>query len=190
MQNLLPSHMSPYLFFSPTRHTEISNRLHTQDPMALALVEALKAEEDRESDRALHDLCLAWVAEDGNGFTLDDGESGTLHARFLLETPDELTIQEVPPTKRTYSGGQTHSYPGDKYIQASFRDRNHIRILVALVVQKPEDPVPELAWADPDIALGNGSIWSQPFKGAILESVRLAEHRPNLQTSPGGIPVD
>jgi len=130
------------------------------------------------------------VDADGRGFRLSDGENGTLHGRFLLDHPDDLTLEEMPATKRTYSSGQSNSYPGDRFVQASFRDRNHIRILVAMVVQKPGDPLPELTWQDPHIQLRPGRLWEQPFQGAILDSVRLAEHRPNLQTSPAGKQVD
>ncbi len=132
----------------------------------------------------------ATVDADGCGFQLADGENGTLHARFLLDHPDEMTIEEMPPTRRTYSSGQMHAYPGDMFVQASFRNRTHLWVFVAMAVQKPEDPAPELTWKDPDLVLGQDMEWPHPFRGAILDSVRLGEHRPNLQTSPAGKPRD
>jgi hypothetical protein len=132
----------------------------------------------------------AEVDADGAGFRLQDAENGTLHGRFLLDAPDALTLEEMPPSQRTYANGQTEFYPGDKFVHASYRNRNHIRILVALVVQRPEDPDPEISWADPDIRLNGTRTWEHPFRGAILDTVRLAVHRPNLQSAPAGEPID
>lgn len=124
---------------------------------------------------------------DGRGFRLEaPGREGVLHARFLLDAPDNLSIQSIPASSRTFSGGATHEYPGDHYIAGRFEPRARLRVLVALAVVAPDQPAPDFAWEDPHIRLGPEHLWTRPFHGAILDTVRLDRHAPNLQRAPAG----
>jgi hypothetical protein len=127
------------------------------------------------------------IDADGAGFrfTAPDG-GGTLYARFLLDTPDHLSVQDIPSSTRTFAGGQTVDFPGDRHITARFESGPRLRILVALAVLDADAPPPLMEWQDPDIRLDAERVWAFPFKGAILKTVRLGQHVSNLQRAPAG----
>lgn len=131
----------------------------------------------------------AAIDPDGCGFRLTAPDcGGVLCARFLLDAPNDLSIQDLPLSTRTFAGGQTVEYPGDRHIAGRFELRAQVRILVALAVVDADAPPPVLEWQDPNICLGDKRLWPSPFKGAILDTVRLSQHAPNLQRAPAGTP--
>ncbi len=125
------------------------------------------------------------IDSDGRGFRLTaPNHGGALQARFLLDAPDDLSIQDIPFSTRTFVGDRTVEYPGDRHIAGRFEHRAQMRILVALTVVDAGTPAPTLEWQDPDIRLGDDRVWRFPFEGAILKGVRLGTHVPNLQRVP------
>ena len=93
----------------------------------------------------------------------------------------------LPSSTRTFAGGQTVDFPGDRHITARFESGPRLRILVALAVLDADAPPPPLMeWQDPDIRLDAERVWAFPFKGAILKTVRLGQHVSNLQRAPAG----
>ncbi len=128
----------------------------------------------------------ARLDEDGKGATLHDPACGTLKLRFLLDTPDALSLEEMPGSKRTYAGGQTKEYPGDGYVSARFEKKN-LNILVSITVVGSGEVLPELDGTLQELSFGEDR-WTLPFSGQILSSFDPELHRSNLQLGPAGIP--
>lgn len=166
----------------------LSWRSDTGHPFCLAMLDLLDEHREppldwqwnlsfpRELETTIH--------EDGMGFTLLDPERGRLTGRFLIDAPSSLESLQMPGSSRTYSGGKTIQYPGDRYIRAAFPACRQGRILVGIVVSKEEV---EIRFADNSILL-NGKPWKDPFFPAILKSVDLAQSPPNRMRNPAGCP--
>jgi hypothetical protein len=114
-----------------------------------------------------------------------DPQCGRLSARFLLDRPAGVEVCDMPASSRTYANGTKVDYPGDKFIRAQFPQQQAARILVALIITRPDQPVPTLLYRDKDISLDD-VIWQRPFAPVVLPSVDLATCRPNLMTHPAG----
>lgn len=122
------------------------------------------------------------VHDDNLGFTVHDPQNGFLTGRFLLDAPDQIEFRQMPPSRRTFSGGKSVDYPGDLFLSARFLNRGKARILVALAVS----PEPLMTTLSGKILNTLTYSWEQPFHPAILASVNLAEVPPNLMTRPAG----
>ncbi len=125
--------------------------------------------------------------EDKAGLTLRDPECGLLQLRFLQDLPDELHILEMPPSTRSYSGGRSEDYPGDRYLEARFDQRQNLTILTAMTVVGQAEGAPELSGTLHEVNFGD-SRWAHPFQGSILSSFNPVQHRSNLQLAPAGAP--
>lgn len=125
------------------------------------------------------------VDTDGAAFRLHDPERGTLHARFLIDKPDQLEIAEMPASSRTYSNGTKVDYPGDFFVRGRFNGIHEGRVLVCMALTGADAPAPSMTLSHPDLLLGE-TRWATPFAPAILKTVDLAQSCPNRMTLPAG----
>ena len=122
---------------------------------------------------------------DGLGFNLADVEKGTLVARFVAQAPAALAFRDMPDSRRTFSGGHTVHYPGDRFVQARFEGTSHTRILVVAALIPVGQPLPQITWEGRDALLGN-TRWENVFGASLLPSVLPTSSIPNLMKYPDG----
>lgn len=125
---------------------------------------------------------------DGAGFSFLDPDSGRLDARFLLDRPDELSLAEMPGSRRTFANGNVVDYPGDRYICARFAKRRQLKILCLLALGPRGTRQAQLKVEGRNLNV-DSAIWEHPFHPAILKTAELADMRPNLMRYPAGTPV-
>ncbi len=159
-------------------------------PFAFALMDLV--DEHQNPPRAWHwnlsfprDLD-ATVHEDGLGFNLADAEKGTLVARFVAQAPSSLALKDMPDSRRTFSGGHTVQYPGDRFAQARFEGTARTTILLLAVLVPAGQPLPDLAWEGRDARLG-ATRWENVFGASLLPAVLPGQSIPNLMKFPEGV---
>jgi hypothetical protein len=78
--------------------------------------------------------------EPDQAFTLTDTRTGaSLRVRFKSTEPLKLESHEGPPSHRTFSNGQSQTYPGSRYITASCRAKS-LDLLTVMTLQTGEAP--------------------------------------------------
>jgi hypothetical protein len=118
-----------------------------------------------------------------DGFDLLAPDGVNLRAQFLGAIPERLTVERMPDSQRTYSGGATVRYPGRPYLRAHFARQEHLGIYVILTVQAGAPPTIQSA-GHLDVRVG-ADLWPRPFGAAIPANFELGR-RGGLCKSPAG----
>ena len=158
-------------------------------PLCLAIMDLL---DDRRDPAPAWQWNLSFPREleveihsDGAGFSLLDPQCGRLDARFLLDQPDNLSIEEMPASRRIYASGNVIHYPGDRFVCARFANRQQLKIICMLAVSPQGAAAANLQLKGRDLHIDD-IAWETPFHPAILKSADLAGLLPNLMRYPGG----
>ena len=99
---------------------------------------------------------------DRGGFTLRAPGGEVMHARFTAAVPEELVVEAMPGSSRTYSGGGTVVYPGRPVLRARFANRKPLCLLLAATIRR--GAAAEVAAVSGGVGLRCGGVaWARPF---------------------------
>jgi hypothetical protein len=133
----------------------------------------------------IHDVTL-----EGNTVRITAKDGATATIVFLAHQPDEIHIDKMPDSQRTYSSGGTHHYPGHHLIHATFAHRPHLVIHAVLTSGPDNDTFYAAAGNVHQIQLKNNTganiSWERPY-GVAIPPHWSAEQGGTLSKWPNGI---
>jgi len=159
------------------------------EPLVVALLDQI---DDHRTDRDwLWNLTFAPDLEcaidaDGAGFVLRSESGERLDARFLGDTPVEILRLEMPGSKRRFTTGFEHVYPGRPFLQARFARKSPLGIFVVMAIRRAAEATPIARTAGLGVRVGEIE-WVRPFGEAIPAGFEPGRSR-GLCPAPHGTP--
>jgi hypothetical protein len=161
------------------------------EPVLLAILDQI---DDHRSDRDWfwnltfpRELRCA-VRADRAGFSLVAPGGQRLDARFLGDLPTEIHQLRTPESKRRFTTGAEHVYPGLPFLQAAFERKSPLGIYVMMAVTRG-DAAAEIERPGRGLSVRAGGVeWARPFGAAVPETFEPGKSR-GLSPAPHGKPV-
>ena len=120
-----------------------------------------------------------------DGFILSATDGTTMNVTFIGLQPDELTLEQLPSSSRTYASGPTVEYPGRPFVRASFKGESELQHIYAVATIEKGNPSPIIS-SDQGLGIKIGvTEWSKPFGHSIPDQFTLGKSR-NLCQFPSG----
>ena len=118
------------------------------------------------------------------GYELMATDGARMNVQFIGHQPDEITLERLPPSKRTYASGGQVEYPGRPYIRAVFSGNRELQhIYTIATIQRGKAPPVNVDGKGIGVQVGN-YLWERPFGVAVPEESSKIK---NLCQFPSGI---
>ena len=119
------------------------------------------------------------------GFELKAADGARMNVQFVGHQPDEITLEKLPESKRTYASGGVGIYPGRPYVRAVFSGNRELQhIYTIATIQRGNAPAVSVTGNGVEVNIGDYH-WKRPFGAAVPEEFTLKNQKTSANSRAG-----